>query len=62
MKVGSMESTVKKLLIQAENCIWVIQNNYDKKETVENFALKLYKLAKKILKELKISNMDNIID
>ena len=59
-KVKLMENAVKKLLIEAENCIWVMQNNCGKKETVENFAIKLYKLAQKILESLKISNIDEI--
>jgi hypothetical protein len=57
-----MEHTIKKLLIEAENCIWVMQNNYDKKEILENFAIKFYKLSKKLLEVLKISNIDDVIE
>jgi hypothetical protein len=56
-----MEGVTKKLLIEAENCIWVMQNNDDKPETVKNFAIKFYKLTRKILKQLKI-NINDIID
>jgi len=43
-----MEARVKKLLIEAENCIWVLQKNFDNSEIVEKFALKLYKIAKEV--------------